>query len=295
MRTIRLHESKCAPEAYVRTLVKEKGRVSSLHYDPDNVISGEDTDVYKPDGSVLLKFRAGVLPRPLCDTVRPSLRKAARTTNNRGVHERRRKQDGTLSNTGMAPPQQSGLVGYFDRTPREPFCRTTEFSFDPRRREDFAWITTLAQAADGVFARECPDRYGAQSAAVSKTGSEWVLPETVFTTVTVNRNFPTHVHVDKGDLPEGFGVLTVIEQGEYDGCYLVFPRYRVAVDLRTTDVLLCDVHEAHGNSPFVGIKGEYERLTAVLYFRKNMVKCRSRAEEVRLAQTRPAGTPLNTD
>ena len=35
------------------------------------------------------------------------------------------------------------------------------------------------------------------------------------------------------------------------GC-LVFPKYRIAVDIRSQDVLLCDVHEYHGNSPITG-------------------------------------------
>lgn len=79
-----------------------------------------------------------------------------------------------------------------------------------------------------------------------------MIADTAFTTVTISRDFPTAVHRDRGDLAAEFGVMAAVRAGEFGGCYLGFPKFRVAVDRRTTDVLLADVHEAHGNTDLVG-------------------------------------------
>jgi hypothetical protein len=80
-------------------------------------------------------------------------------------------------------------------------------------------------------------------------------------------------------LREGFGVLTVLHAGTYTGGHLVFPKYRVAVDLRTGGVLLADVHEAHGNTPLIGTPGSFVRLSLVCYYRAGMRACGSASEE----------------
>jgi hypothetical protein len=54
--------------------------------------------------------------------------------------------------------------------------------------------------------------------------------------------------MDAGDLREGFGNLTVIERGKYDGGFTLFPRFKVGVNLRTGDFLAMDVHEWHCNT-----------------------------------------------
>lgn len=288
MRTIELTGRRT--HRYVRSLLGH--HPTDDHYDPDKLLGGEPADVYKPDGSLLLRYRPEALPLALCEAVRPTLRDAARLTNNRGLaagrfsdgstRQPQLKPNGTLTTTTYARKVHSDVVGYMDRTRRHPYCRTTHFS-----RKDlfgFRWVVTLAQAVDEVFARECPDRHAAQMRRVGCTPAEWVIPGTSFTTVTVNKNFATACHTDKGDLPEGFGVIAAVCSGQYDGGYLVFPKYRVAVDLGTTDVLLCDVHEVHGNTRFVGTEGGYERLTAVFYFRRGMASCLPRAEELAHAQ-----------
>ena len=119
------------------------------HY--DFLISGEDADVLKPDGSPLILFRARRLARAVCEPAYGVLRHAATEHGNRGyaagvirdegdlegyrnIGTRSRlrykpaKHDGTLSNTNYAKPVASGIIGYFDRAPRFPYCRTTAFN-----------------------------------------------------------------------------------------------------------------------------------------------------------------------
>src|SRR5687768_11489935 len=98
----------------------------------DLLIGGEDADVYKPDGSPLLVFRRGVLPAEVCRDAYPALRRAAGTTTNRGVaaggrRSARVKRDGTVGRATYAAAVESGIIGYFDRTARLPFCRTTAY------------------------------------------------------------------------------------------------------------------------------------------------------------------------
>jgi hypothetical protein len=52
---------------------------------------------------------------------------------------------------------------------------------------------------------------------IDKTTKDFYIANTVFSTITINRNFRTAIHKDKGDLPEGFGNLGVLQAGNYEG------------------------------------------------------------------------------
>jgi hypothetical protein len=273
------------------------------HYDR---LLQESADVYKPDGSPLIKFRKGVLPPELCEAAYPIIRRAAATTSNRGMaggkvdptrtrqsaeqsatRYRPLKRDGTISNTTQANVVESGVVGFMDRATRFPYCRMTAFHMD--NLGEMQRVLPLFRAVNEVFEHEAPERYAAQLAKVTATHPDFLISGTAFTTVTVNRNFRTAVHKDAGDLKEGFGVMAVLEWGKYDGGYLVFPKFRVAVDLRQGDVLLADVHEWHGNTPLNGVPGRYERVSLVHYYRQHMFKCGAASEELERAKARQPG------
>jgi len=123
-----------------------------------------------------------------------------------------------------------------------------------------------------IFHTYLPERYANQTEAVSDVDEKFIIPGTVFSTITANRNFQTACHRDEGDFDPGFGALTLLSHGELWGGELAFPRYRVAVDYRMGDVLLCDVHQVHGNLPIRGFEGEYVRLSLVFYLRAAMLK-----------------------
>ncbi len=240
----------------------------------DYLVTGEDTTVLKPDGSPLLVYRHAAMPEDISTRALPALRRAARVTYNRatvaGLQPEKRGPDGKFKKTRPAIAAESGIVGYFGRSRREPTCRATAFT-----RSDLAGysrIIAYAQAANLIFKSELPERYAAQAEVVARTAKDFVIPNTVFTTVTVNRNLRTRVHTDKNDLAAGFGVMSVLRSGNYSGGLLVFPQYRVAVDLRDRDVLLADVHEYHGNTPIIGEPG-WERISTVMYFRERLQTC----------------------
>lgn len=199
-----------------------------------------------------------------------------------GTRLRPMKQDGTVSNTNYAQAVHSGIIGFYDRYPRIPYCRLTAFNlYQP---EKFQAAMPLIRAIDEAFKKNVPGRYAAQLKVVKQTSPDFVIHKTAFTTITVNKNWVTALHKDKGDLTEGFGVMTALRAGHYSGCYLCFPKYRVAVDMRTRSLLLADVHEWHGNTPLIGIEGAFERISLVCYYRQGMVSCGSAAEELARAK-----------
>lgn len=219
------------------------------------LLQRDPADVYKPDGSVLLRYRPAALSLNVCERALVGLRQVPARPNDH--------RDYIVSNA----------IGYFvDRRP----CRKTAFT--AKRLGAWPDCQPFIYECDAVFARHYQERHQAQLKVARSTDPDFVIGQTAFTTVTVNLWDATHdartrVHKDAGDLPEGFGVISVISTGNYQGGYLVFPAYRVAVDLRTTDVLLCDVHAYHGNTDIVGQPG-WERIATVHYYRTQMQQCK---------------------
>lgn len=289
--------------------------LDASHYD---LLIDSDTDVYRPDGSALLHFRRRVVPQSAAGAAFKALYHAATNYGNRGIAAGKLKyhkdtgrnvnqviagdedvryqyvkKDGNISKTNHAVTVPSGIIGAFDRNPRFPYCRLTEFT--AKNPDKIAAAMPYIRAVNNVFKRNSPERYANQLAACDRTHPDYVFPETVFTTITVNRNWRTATHQDAGDLRSGFGVLSVLSEGRYDGGYFVIPKYRVAVNMRHMDVLLVDVHEWHGNTELIPVSKYWTRLSTVHYFRSKMVGCRGLAEELEIAKRRTEGTPMFAD
>jgi hypothetical protein len=192
------------------------------------------------------------------------------------------KRDGTVSNTNYALAVPSFVAGYSDRSARFPYCRQTAYTNDhpDRLRATIPCLAHLSQ----LFATHLPDRHAAQAAQCARTSPDFVIPQTVFTTLTVNCNWQTALHQDAGDLKAGFGVMLCLRAGHYTGGYYTMPQYRIAVDLQAGDVILSDVHEWHANTPLVGNPARYERITVVCYCREKMIHCGTMAEELTRAK-----------
>jgi len=157
-----------------------------------------------------------------------------------------------------------------------PLCRTTQFTKE--HIDKWANTTPLIQYADRLFKSLVPDRHAVQLTRAKKT-PQYQINNTAYSTITLNYDWRTACHKDKGDLEEGFGNLIVLEKAKagfpdcpgYTGGYLGFPRWGVAVDVRQGDFLAMDVHEWHCNTPIQGTG----RLSVVAYLRRGMIKCSS--------------------
>jgi hypothetical protein len=257
---------------------------------------------------VLLK---NVIPQELLDAVRPVVRKAAHRKvagGNRGVAAgtgmvQRKKRSGGLSKMKGAPhledladqdfnrlkSAKDGTLGFSSRSVRGGQvypCRITHYSGALPR--EFGLMSVLAKTVAEAFKKSyVSNRWEAQFAKASATSPIWLLRtsegHTPFTTITCNKSWRTAAHVDKGDLKEGFGVMCCL--GDFEGCNLVFPRYRTAVRYREGDVLLANVHEVHGNSPLLNPDGTVpegsppERLVCVFYYQETMDQCERTVEK----------------
>lgn len=259
-----------------------------------------DAQVFKPSGDRLMLLCRGALSQGSADAAYPLLHDLRKhKTGNRpsytgdtGTHQNNVRKDGVRSRTNRVRRDlevSSNILGFFDRSPRFPFCR--ESAFSKQNHEQWGACRPLIQEVATLFAEHIPERQRAQAEAAERTHPAYVIPGTPFTTLTVNNTIAAAYHRDAGDYKPGFGVMCVLRRGEYTGGDLVLPAYGVGVDLQDRDVIFFDVHELHGNLPILGVgeasepeKGGYERISVVFYFREKMVDCLSPAEELERAK-----------
>ena len=119
-----------------------------------------------------------------------------------------------------------------------------------------------------AFEKVDPKRYESQKIFAETS----VSPEHrvgIVTTLSMNRysdlglgSKGMSVHVDSGDTEAGMTTMCHFRDGEYEGAYLCFPRYKVAIDAPDNSVIIADSLELHGVTP---IRGEGTRYTCVAY------------------------------
>jgi hypothetical protein len=184
-----------------------------------------------------------------------------------------------ISDTTYANQVNSGIAGWFDRYPRIPYGRAT--SYTQHSYDKFKLSFPFLQTLDRGFAELLPTRHAAQRAAADQIDPAFLVPKTVFTTITVNKTFRTAAHRDAGDFSNGLSNLLVLSNnGNYTGGYLILPEVRVAVNVRPGDLLLVNNHEyIHGNTPIVLQDDTAERVSLVCYLREKMLELGSKEYE----------------
>jgi hypothetical protein len=200
-------------------------------------------------------------------------------SNSEMMAEAKRISDKYVCATTYANGVMSGIAGWFDRYPRLPYGRAT--SYTTREPEKFAMSFPFLQQLAKGFKDLLPWRYNNQMEAAKKLDPRFLVPETPFTTITVNKSFRTACHFDAGDFTNGLSnLLTLTNNGNYRGCYLVAPEYRVAVNPRPGDLLLINNHEVmHGNTQIELLDDVAERISLVVYFREKMLELGSKEYE----------------
>ena len=268
-----------------------------------NTLITYDADVYcEETGKCIAKFRKKVIPGKIAKDAFDNLKGAATLTNNRpnsggetdqkgNTTQYRLKKDGTRSKTNQALTSvNSGIIGYFDRNARFPYCRQT--AFNEKEFSKFKKAYPIIKFVDSKYEELMPEHYKLQRDLADKTSQDFVINNTAFTTVTVNKNWQTAVHTDAGDYEKGFGNLVVLRKGRYTGGFFVLPKWGVAFDVQNCDLLLVDVHEWHGNTPIEKIDDNATRVSLVMYYRKNMATCGTAEEEADIVKRRTRGTKL---
>lgn len=269
--------------------------------DYDQVIA-ESARVLKPDGSFLCALVRGGVPVDVMVKAWPAIKDWMPLTDNRGqssgVKSRPHvRTDGTVSKSRRVPRYNkivSGVVGYYDRYPRFPFCRPCAWNAD--NPAQWAQLVPVVQAVARVHEQACPDFYAKQKALYDRTNADFKIPGSVYTTVTVNKNYRTAYHLDGKNLEGVVSAMLLIRDGKIKGGLVVFPQYRAAVQMDSGDVLMFDGQaEWHGNTAIVPLTGGAQRCTLVHYFRQGMVYCGSAADELERAKRRTPGQTLQRD
>lgn len=161
----------------------------------------------------------------------------------------------------------SAVVGYTDSGFQTNKCRTTYFTknyFD-RYQQCIPFFESISQH----FETHQPEAYKRQMNQFQKPYMRNVqIGTSCFSTVTVNQNFRTGLHTDKGDFKEGLGVL-VMSSKCVTGGELLFPEFNLAIEMQDNDILLFDTHLWHTTAPFNIEHGN--RVSFVCYLRSKLV------------------------
>lgn len=245
-------------------------------------VVNETTALVREDGTPLCYLLKKAVPLDEIAPLYQAIHNRISVSHNRGVSsgqkaKARIKKDGTLART-PENPVLSSVMGFYDRYPRIPYCRQT--AFNQNHPEDFARCLPAIRRVDSLFQATLPGRYAVQAGVAARSSPDFLIPGTVFTTVTMNRNFRTACHRDAGDLKEGFGCLLYMRSGRFSGGDLMFPAYGCGVRMDTGDLVLFDPHEIHGNTEISAYSDKWERITCVFYFREKIMFCGSAAQEL---------------
>jgi hypothetical protein len=207
------------------------------------------------------------------------------------------KKSGGVSKMKVNNQVASNPIGFYEsgKNFADLPCRLTHFT--RTNFEKYNEGLPFIQHIDKLFQKLIPEAHDKQLNRANQK-PHLKIPNTSFSTVTINRNFRTAMHRDAGDFKEGFGNLTVIEKGQYHGGYTIFPQYGVAIDLRNNDFVAMDVHQWHCNTPLyetpedklyneslepsfkdnpevgtAGIYEKYTRISFVCYLREKILSC----------------------
>jgi len=279
------------PKIWLRTRVDPGKPGRAVDENDVDVLLRGSARVYKPNGDLLLVYRKSAIPLGVCEKAREAFAPIRNHKSmNRGVASGERvtpvRSTGVVSHTSEGAPVRSSIVGFFDRYPRIPYCRKTAFNADhPGLFSE--GVRPLCVAAAEVFRAEVPDRFAIQMREIKKVHPAWVIAGTPYTTLTVNHDWPTRLHHDRGDFKPGFSNMAVIRTGRYEGAWIVFPGFRVGIDMGMGDLIMFDSHEWHANTPMTKHEASASRCSVVLYMREKMIDCGSpdaelaRAKELR--------------
>lgn len=271
-----------------------KAREGTYFDDKDiKLLIEEDSDIYGKDPDtgekkLLAKFRKNVIPHDLIKQGWQSYYITAAASRNRGAaagpiqtksaYWKKRKpteiqgwsaryyQNGKVSKMRVNNNVFSSVLGYFEQTPFMGLpCRLT--SYTQKYFKYYKNGIPFIQAINDVFKKLVPDHYKLQKKAADEKPM-YRIADTCFSSITVNRNFRTALHMDDGDFKQGYGNLSVIERGHYHGGYTLFPRYGVGFNLRTGDFIAMDVHEWHCNTELYETKEdkEFNKTLPKIYF-----------------------------
>lgn len=174
----------------------------------------------------------------------------------------------------------SGVFGYYDKLTPQMKKRLggvhiagRETAFVKHHPEKWGRMTPIFRACSALYKKVCPAAYKRQAKFCTQIEKDLLIPDTVFSTITINKNFRTCTHTDKGDFGDAMSVL-LISGSKFRGGYLGFPRLGVLIHCKPGDILFMDSHEPHCNTD-ITYHQDGVRYSIVCYVRTNMDKFHS--------------------
>jgi len=177
-----------------------------------------------------------------------------------------RMKDGTINKRKRSNQVMSNSVGGYDQSNIYP-CRLTNWT--RKNLQAYESIFPLSKYISDLYFQYAPDKWLRQYDKYSKSPPEFTIPDTNFSTLTINMNFRTACHKDAGDCKDGLTAFTIKDIDGFKGSELCFPTYNIAFDVREEDLVLFNPHKIHCNNPLTK-KG---RMSFVFYLREKMDMC----------------------
>lgn len=254
----------------IKTLRLEKRKENNInigsYYDEKyfKIRIYDDTDCYVGD-KLLFSFRKDVLDNekwlPIAKT---HLQNPILTS------DKRKLAGATKSRMRI----KSGIIGFYDRlTPQMKLFlgvhkagRATAFT--KNFEQDWKDVVPMFQTLSKWYKKVSPYYYKIQKKEASKVQKQLLIPHTVFSTITINKDWRTATHTDRGNFGDALSCIAVLGEN-YSGGLLGFPQYKVAVDVRPGDAILMDGHEPHCNTQ-LKIEKNGTRFSMVCYLREDM-------------------------
>lgn len=190
-----------------------------------------------------------------------------------------------ITDTMYTAAIHSGIAGFYDRYPRIPFGRATNYT--ESNMEKFKKCYPYMRKLNSLFAELVPNRYAKQKKVAESIDKRFIVAEdTAFSTITVNKNYRTTAHRDGANFTPGFSNLSTVTKGDigWEGGLFVLPEFKIAVNLRPGDALLVDnAGIIHGNTEMIPPAGmdieDMERISMVSYMRDGMQELKSKEYE----------------
>ena len=274
-------------------------------YECKNIIS-TDCDLYNIDtGELIFSFKKNVVPKEHYNLDKKVITYASEYSNNRGDaagitnindlkkgmehwknhpvevidkhgnplpedHQQTtsfiKMKNGVINKRKRSNQAMSNSIGGYDKSNVYP-CRLTNWT--KKNIEEYKSLFPLSKCISDLYFSYVPDKWLYQYEKYSKSPKEFVIPETNFSTLTINRDWRTAAHKDRGDCKEGLTAFTVKELDIFEGGELCFPNYDIGIDIREGDLLLFDPHVTHCNNKLT----KNGRVSFVFYLREKLDKC----------------------
>ncbi len=188
-----------------------------------------------------------------------------------------KKKNGEISSSHIGNPTDSAIIGWTDialRNKKEQKYRMTRWVED--NMEKYTEVVPCFEYISNIFKQYLPDRWEKQSQVALPRYTK--IGNSVFSTVTINSNFRSALHHDKGDFKNGMGCFFIHHSGQRPPSgqpsgppsgQLLFPEYNIAVEMENTDFLLFNPHLWHCTAP---INPNIKRTTFVCYYREKLIR-----------------------